>query len=117
MKLIMIGFGIIMFAFVSAVLVLWGMRKAYFQKETLTKMLFSKSAKRVMDYLKTHDSITERKMLSLVEGIQAAEFYSRNRAVVQTDTAFTSRLIEIMIHDGLIKEVKQGKNVYYVKNR
>ncbi len=116
MKFIMIGFCVLLFALVTAALVLWGMRKAYFQRENLAKMLFSKSADAVMTYLKTHDSVTENKMLSLVEGIQASEFLSRNKAVVRSDRAFTAKLIEIMIHDGLIKKVKNGKNVYYVKN-
>ena len=117
MKLIMVGFGILLFAFVTAVLVLWGMRKAYFQRETLTKMLLSKSADRVMQYLKTHDSITEPQMRTLVEGIKASEFHSRNRAVAQADQAFTMRLIEAMLHDGLIEPVKEGRNLYRKKEK
>ena len=35
MKLLIIMFGIMLFAFVTAILVLWGMRKAYFQRETI----------------------------------------------------------------------------------
>ena len=104
----MVGFGILLFAFVTAVLVLWGMRKAYFQRETLTKMLLSKSADRVMHYLKTHDSITEPEIRKLVEGVKAAEFHSRNTATVQADQIFTAKLIEVMQHDGLIEPIKQG---------
>ena len=115
MKILIIGFGILMFAFVTAILVVWGMRKAYFQKETLSKMLFSKSADRVMHYLKTHDSISEPQMRKLVEGIRASEFHSRQQAVVQADKAFTMRLIDVMLQDGLIEPVKQGKRVYRKK--
>ena len=116
MKILIVGFGILMFAVVTAALMLWGMRKAYFQKETLTKMLFSKSADRVMRYLKTHDSITEAQMRKLVEGIRASEFHSRQQAVVQADKAFTSRLIDIMLEDGLIEQAKKGKQVYRKKS-
>ena len=116
MKILIVGFGILMFAAVTAALMLWGMRKAYFQKETLTKMLFSKSADRVMRYLKTHDSITEPQMRKLVEGIRASEFHSRQQAVVQADKAFTLRLIDVMLQDGLIEPVKQGKQVYRKKS-
>ena len=112
MKILIVGFGILMFAFVTAILVVWGMRKAYFQKETLTKMLFSKSADKVMHYLKTHDSISETQMRKLVEGIRASEFHSRQQAVVQADKAFTMRLIDIMLQDGLIEPIKQGKQIY-----
>lgn len=117
MRPLIIVTGILLFAIVTAVLVLWGMRKAYFQRETLTKMLLSKSAERVMHYLKTHDTITEPQMRTLVEGIWATEFHSRRRATVQEDQAFTMRLIEAMLHDGLIEPVKMGRNVYCKKSK
>ena len=115
MNILIIGFGILLFAFVTAILVLWGMRKAYFQRETLMNMLLSKAADRVMHYLKEHDTISELQMRKLVEGIKASEFHSRQRAVVQSDPAFTAQLIQVMIHDGLIEPVKEGKSVYRKK--
>lgn len=117
MKLLIIVLGILLFAFVTAVLVLWGMRKAYFQRENLTKMLLSKSADRVMHYLKAHDSISEPEMRSLVEGIRASEFLSRQSAVVQADKAFTSKLIEIMLREGLIEQINKNKAVYRKKSK
>ncbi len=107
--------GILLFALVTAILTLWGMRKAYFQKERLANMLFSKASDKVMHYLKTHETITEKEMRSLVEGIQAKEFMSRNSAVVQADKRFTANLTELMIKDGLIEPVEQGKPVYKKK--
>lgn len=115
MRLLIIMFGILLFAFVTAILVLWGMRKAYFQRETLAKILFSKCADRVMHYLKTHDTISEPQMRTLVEGTTASEFHSRQRAVAQADAAFTKRLIEAMLHDGLIEPVAEGRNIYRKK--
>ena len=105
-------FGIFLFAVVTAVLVVWGMRKSYYQRETLTKMLLSKSADRVMKYLKTHDTITKPEMRKLVEGVKSAEFYSRQRAVAQADRAFTAKLIEAMIHDGMIEQAQKGRQIY-----
>lgn len=113
MSPLLIALGVLMFAVVTAVLFVWGMRKAYFQRETLTKMLLSKSADRVIGYLKTHKSITEPQMRRLVEGIRASEFYSRRRATVQADKAFTSRLIEVMMSEGLIEPV--GNKAVYRK--
>lgn len=115
MNPLLVVLGILLFAVVTAILVLWGMRKAYFQQETLTKMLFSKSAERVMHYLKSHDTITEKEMRSLVEGVQASEFMSRRRAVVQGDKVFTERLINVMLQDGLIEPVNEGSSVYRKK--
>ena len=117
MKLFMVVSGILLFAIVTAALVLWGMRKAYFQRETLTNMLLSKSADRVMHYLRSHDTITEPQMRTLVEGVQATEFLSRQRATVQADQSFTRKLIDAMIHDGLIEPAKNGKNMYCKKEK
>lgn len=107
--------GVLLFAFVTAVLVLWGMRKSYFQRETLTKMLFSKSSERVMQYLKTHDTISESEIRKLVDGIKASEFHSRQKATIHADRIFTSRLIEIMQSENLIEPLKHGKSIYRKK--
>lgn len=115
MRPLIVIFGILLFAAVTAVLYVWGMRKSYYQRETLTKMLLSKSSEKVMHYLKTHDVITEPEMRKLVEGTKAAEFYSRRRAVVQADQAFTAQLIKAMLHDGLIEPAKKGQQVYQKK--
>lgn len=115
MKLPMALLGIFLFAVVTAVLMVWGMRKAYFQRETLTKMLLSKSAERVMRHLKTHDTITEPQMRKLVEGVQATE--GRTRATVQADRAFTAQLIDAMLHDGLIEPHQKGRQVYRKKEK
>ncbi len=117
MRILVMIVGILLFALVTAILMLWGMRKAYFQKERLANMLFSKASDKVMNYLKTHDTITEKEMRSLVEGIQAREFMSRNSAVVQADKRFTEKLTELMCADGLIEQAVQGKPVYKQKNK
>lgn len=117
MSIPLILFGIFLFAVVTAVLVVWGMRKSYYQKETLTKILLSKSAERVMKYLKTHETITEPQMRKLVEGTKGAEFHSRQRAVVQADRAFTMKLIEAMVHDGLIEQAQKGRQIYRKKTK
>ena len=109
--------GVFLFAVVTAVLVVWGMRKAYFQRETLTKMLLSKSADRVMRHLKTHDTITESEMRKLVSGVQATEFHSRSRATVQADGVFTAQLIDAMLHDGLIEAAENDRRIYRKRNK
>lgn len=115
MRFVMAGFGVLLFALVTAVLMVWGMRKAYFQKETLAKMLMSKAAAKVMGYLKDHAAVTEAEIRTLVTGISAGEAYSRSRAVVQDDPAFTARLIEVMMHDGLIEPTDDKRSAYRKK--
>ncbi len=117
MRPLIIIFGILLFAAATAVLYVWGMHKSYYQRETLTKMLLSKSSEKVMHYLKTHDTISEPEMRRLVEGTKAAEFYSRRRAVVQADQAFTAQLIRAMMQDGLIEPAQEGRQVYRKKQK
>ncbi len=108
-KWIMFGFGVLLFAIVTAFLMLWGMRKAYFQRETLTKRLLSKCSAKVMRYLKSNGTVSEAQIRSLINGVRTSEFYSRNSAVVQSDAAFAAKLVEAMLHDGLIVEAGKGK--------
>ncbi len=119
MRILIFICGILLFAIATAILMLWGMRRAYFQKERLAGMLFSKASEKVMHYLKSHDTVSEKEIRSLVEGIRAGEFMSRNSAVVTADRAFTEKLVELMTKDGLIEPVEQGKPVYKkkIKNR
>lgn len=107
--------GILLFALATAILMVWGMRKSYFEKQTLMNMLLSKSAEKVMHYLKSHDTITEPEMRKLVEGISAGEFHSRKRIVAQADRAFTTQLINAMLHDGLIEPAQKGRQIYRKK--
>lgn len=104
--------GIALFAVATAVLTVWGMRKSYFEQQTLMNMLLSKSSEKVLSYLKTHDTITEPQMRKLVEGTSVGEFHSRKRMVAQADKAFTTRLIDAMLHDGLIEPAQKGRQVY-----
>ncbi len=109
MKWLILGFGALLFATATAMLMLWGMRKAYFQRETLARRLLSKCAAKVMRYLKTHETITRAEMLSLCEGTSTREFMSSQGAIVQHDDAFAGKLAEAMLADGLIEEAGKGR--------
>lgn len=107
--------GIALFAVATAILTLWGMRKSYFEHQTLMNMLLSKCSEKVLSYLKTHETITEPEMRKLVAGVSVGEFHSRKRMVAQADKAFTTRLIDAMLHDGLIEAAQKGRQIYRKK--
>ncbi len=107
---ILIGF--FMFAIVMAVLVLWGMRKAYFRQETLQKMLLSKCADKVLHYLKSHDTVTIPQIMEVTEGVRAHEYGSRYSAVAQKDRAFAQQLVRLMLEDGLIEPAEKNRRIY-----
>ena len=117
MRFLIAGFGILLFAAATAILVVWGMRKSYFQRENLSRMLFSKAADKVMRYLKTHDTISASQMRKVVDGTEVSEAFSKNRAVVRGDKEFTARLIELMQNDGMIEPIEPGKPVYRKKQK
>ena len=72
--------GIVLFALVTAVLYVWGLKKSMTQQEDLDRALLRKSAERVNRYLKAHDTIDRAEMARLVEGIRVGLFWSRSRA-------------------------------------
>ena len=72
--------GIVLFALVTAVLYVWGLKKSMTQQEDLDRALLRKSAERVNRYLKAHDTIDRAEMARLVEGVRAGLFSSRSRA-------------------------------------
>lgn len=109
--------GLLLFAIATALLVLWGMRKAYYQKEILANRLLSKSSEKVMHYLKHHATVTEEEIRHIIEGTKVSEFYSRNRGIVQNDRTFSRRLVEAMLHDGLIEPAKKGCPIYKKRNK
>lgn len=117
MRFLIAGLGVLMFAVVTAILFVWGLRKSYFRQETLSNMLFSKSAHKVMHYLKSHDTISEVQMRKLVDGTEASEAFSRNKAIVKGDKEFTVHLIELMKKDGMIEAADQDGTVVYRKKQ
>ena len=66
--------GIVLFALVTAVLYVWGLKKSMTQQEDLDRALLRKSAERVNRYLKAHDTIERAEMALLVEGIRGDYF-------------------------------------------
>ena len=54
--------GVLLFAAVTAVLYVWGLKKSLGQQEDLTRALLSACGSRVLKYLKKHDTITVREV-------------------------------------------------------
>ena len=106
-----------MFALVTVLINFWGIRKSYYQKQTLSNMLLSKAAGKVMHYLKDHETVSEKEMREIVDGLSAGEFGSKAKAVVDGNREFTKALVESMLHDGMIEQAGQenGRPLYRKK--
>lgn len=101
--------GILAFAVVIAVLYVWGLKKSYTQSADLERILLSKSAGKVVNYLKKNEEITLSQMAQLCTGVKAGQFWSRQRAMVQNPKTFASKLAQYMVEQLLLKKVSNGR--------
>lgn len=105
--------GILLFAMATVFVYGWGIIKQRNQAGDLSRLLYSKGAARVKKYLKKHDTVTEQELESLMKGLRASLFYSRNQAVVQDTGEFVRQLTAYMQeYHLLVKENSNGKTVY-----
>ena len=101
--------GILAFAVVIAVLYVWGLKKSYTQSAYLERILLSKSAGKVVNYLKKNEEITLSQMAQLCTGVKAGQFWSRQRAMVQNPKTFAPKLAQYMVEQLLLKKVSNGR--------
>ena len=101
--------GIAAFAVVTAVLYVWGLRKSVTQSADLERILLSKSARKVVHYLKSHEQISLPEMAAQCAGVKAGLFWSRRRVAVQDPAAFAPRLARYMVEQQLLEELPGGR--------
>lgn len=101
--------GIAAFALVTAVLYVWGLRKSMTQTADLERILLSKSAARVVHYLKKNEEISLSQMAQLCQGVKAGQFWSRQRAAVQNPSVFAPKLAQYMAEQLLLEELPNGR--------
>lgn len=109
----MIVLGIFMFAVVTAVLYVWGLRKSMFQGEDLTRILLNRCGNKVVKYLRKHETITDAEIAREIKGIKAGEFWSKKRMVVQDPEKFVSEVTSFLLDQQYIEVV--GKKKYRLK--
>lgn len=105
----MILLGILLFAVAGAVLYVWGLKKSVTQGDELQRMLLHKCGGKVIKYLKSNESISEKEIAKLVDGVQAAQFWSRRRAAVRDPKKFAKELTEFLLDQQYIQPAGQGR--------
>ena len=101
--------GILAFAVVIAALYVWGLKKSCTQSADLERILLSKSAGKVVHYLKEHEEITLSQMARLCSGVKAGQFWSRQKAAVQDPRAFAPKLAHYMAEQLLVEPLPNGR--------
>lgn len=109
---------IFLFAVVTALLYMIGLRKKVTENERLLEMLLNNAALRVVKYLKEHDTITADGIGYLIKEVKAKEFYSKKTAVITNGADFQKQLVDYMIRRGHIAKVRdKGKIVYTLPSK
>ena len=105
--------GILLFALVTAVLYVWGLRKSMDQSADLTRILLSRCGNKVVGYLKKHGTVTEAEIVRLIDGVTAGEFWSRKRLTVQEPKKFAGQVIRFLMDQQYIEST--GGKSYRLK--
>ena len=71
--------------------------------------MLSKSAGKVVNYLKKNEEITLSQMAQLCTGVKAGQFWSRQRAMVQNPKTFAPKLAQYMVEQLLLEKVSNGR--------
>lgn len=94
---------ILVFAVLGAGLYVWGLRKSMTQQQDLMKILYQRSAHRVLRVLKKQPTISKDEIEDAITNVTASEFYSKNRAVVSDKKEFAKALIQQMLEMQLLE--------------
>lgn len=105
--------GILLFATVTAILYVWGLRKSMLQGEDLTRILLNRCGNKVVKYLKKHETMTEAEMARAIKGVTASEFWSKKRLMVQNPEKFVHEVIFFLLDQQYIEAV--SKKEYRLK--
>ncbi|MGM9629344.1 hypothetical protein [Butyricicoccus sp.] len=100
--------GILLFAVVTAVLYVWGLKKSMSQQEDLARMLLSKCGRRVLKYLKKHETITLAEIARQIDGVKVGQAWSRKRLTVMEPEKFAAQVAEFLLDQQYIQPA-EGK--------
>ena len=104
-----IAIGILMFAVVTAVLYVWGLKKSYTKQQDLAKILLSKCSKKVLKALKSKETISKKEIESLIKGTRASVSWSKDRLEVTDPKKFSGQVIDFMVREMYIEKT-DGEN-------
>lgn len=108
MKMGQIILGVLLFALVTAVLYVWGLKKSVGQQEDLNRNLMSACGSRVVRHLKKHGTVTKAEVAKLIEGMTVGQFWSRRKIRVQDGKKVSGQVIEFLLDQLYIEPAGDG---------
>lgn len=118
-NLVYLGSGILLFALATIILYIMGLKRKMTEEQRLMDMLLNNSARRVVDYLKDHDSVTMDGIGYICKDVKAKEFMASKTAIIQDGSLFQKRIVEFMLGRDLIEKcgTDKGKALYCLKKK
>ena len=113
MSPVQVVIGILMFAAVTAVLYAWGLGKSVDQEKTLRRNLMSVCGSKVIKQLKKQETITEKEIAKLIDGVKVGQFWSKHKLQVQDGRKVSSEVIKFLMEQQYIESA--GKGAYRLK--
>lgn len=109
--------GIIFFAIATMIVYSWGYVKEQRAPYELAKKLNNKAEKRIIESLKSNDSMTKKEITKILKGLTVSKFGSRRKLVVQDPNKLAKSVLDSMIKKEIIEINHRGKeNTYEFKN-
>ncbi|MBS4534423.1 hypothetical protein GOQ29_02200 [Clostridium sp. D2Q-14] len=108
--------GIIFFAIATMIIYSWGYVKEQKAPYELNRKLNSKAEKKILEELKTHDSMTKKEISKILVGMSVSNFGSRKRLVVQEPNKLAKIVLDNMIKKEIVETDYSSKgNVFILK--
>ncbi len=96
--------GIFLFAIVTAILYLWGLKKSATQAQDLERVLLSKCAYKIVRAMKQKPLIDQKWIAEQVSGMKAGLFWSRQRIQVNNPQEFSKKVIAYMLEQQMLED-------------
>lgn len=101
-------FYILLFAFVTVIISIWGLIREKNKTNDLLNILYNKAEKKIIKALKSNKSLSKKQIEKELLNLKASLFYSKNKLVVKDPSNFTVVIIGRLLEKGIIVKVSNG---------
>ena len=101
-------FYILLFAFITVIISLWGLVKEKNKTNDLLNVLYDKAERKVIKELKINKSLSRKQIEKELINLRASLFYSKNKLIVQDPSHFTKIIIGRLLEKEIIIKNSKG---------
>lgn len=101
-------FYILLFAFVTVIISIWGLIREKNKTNDLLNILYNKAEKKIIKSLKSNKSLSKKQIEKELLNLKASLFYSKNKLVVKDSSHFTVFIIGRLLEKGIIVKNSNG---------